>query len=620
MYNAEELYKDGKINEYFYDQLRRNLIRLPENLKESYVEDAIVMSSLGISSNENQKIYFYILLHIPEIIDNILSEQASKNHQVALLITQSVYNNLDKYPIDTVMNLYTATAKAAEELGLDVEKSVIDKIAYPNVGMGRQPEKPYNISKWINAINDIYSREKFVGFSRAFEEITKEWDKMEKTDFQYFLRFYQEGPKYKIAQTPGYYLPNSQISFNDVKGVIPSPIMPPKDNDFVPEKKKTDQNDVRQTIENQRSRIISRLNSAEKLLASLDGQLFAGNDQEDMLRLLQDLKRKVQVANKLRARSSLFEDLIYKAANELKLKGKKKGAIFLYKIAQEGDLPMAPPEEDPAAALLGELPTEDEGKPEGDMPEELDLGGDVPSLGGDDGNTRKALEEFFNRLETGTLLDLDEDDELDRKRFAQVVPQQMVTKDVELPDETPQPVQKKTPSPRDVELPEEEHTEDVIEAALQNVTIQDVVQRLEDVSAVYKQREISRQLSIIDLMLDKLGIASFFPTLGEAAKSALESNQYVSTRIEDILSKLRGSYDNDGAEKLLEVTEDELRPDMEGIKQSLESDKQKEEERKERRKAREDAKYEAQEKQVAQEGLKEKAPTIERGPQAQPIR
>ena len=53
----------------------------------------------------------------------------------------------------------------------------------------------------------------------------------------------------------------------------------------------------------------------------MDGQLFAGDDQEFMLKLLQDLKRKVQTANKIRLRSSLFEDYIYRTANFLLVHG-----------------------------------------------------------------------------------------------------------------------------------------------------------------------------------------------------------------------------------------------------------------------------------------------------------
>ena len=47
-------------------------------------------------------------------------------------------------------------------------------------------------------------------------------------------------------------------------------------------------------------------------------------------------------------------------------------------------------------------------------------------------------------------------------------------------------------------------------------------------------------------MLNKLGISGFFPALAEATRSALESNQYCQTRVEEILSKLISATDERG--------------------------------------------------------------------------
>jgi hypothetical protein len=88
--------------------------------------------------------------------------------------------------------------------------------------------------------------------------------------------------------------------------------------------------------------------------------------------------------------------------------------------------------------------------------------------------------------------------------------------------------------------------EDSLDKAFENITVKDVAKRLQALSTVFKNREIARQLSIIDLMLDKLGIAGLFPQLAEATKSALESNQYSSIRIEEVLSKLMSVIDEQG--------------------------------------------------------------------------
>ena len=117
------------------------------------------------------------------------------------------------------------------------------------------------------------------------------------------------------------------------------------------------------------------------------------------------------------------------------------------------------------------------------------------------------------------------------------------------------PVEKKRPkpgegpiksekSPRDAALLNIEN--DVLENALNNITINDVIIRMEALARVFKNREIARQLAIIDIMLDKLGIAGFFPALAEATRSALESNQYCQTRVEEVLSKLTSAADAKG--------------------------------------------------------------------------
>lgn len=605
--DLEQLHQSGEINGYFYNQLNKKLPFLPADLQETYIEEAINMSQVGINSNEEQKHFFYIILHTPEIIRDILTRESSKNMDVVSRIAAKVYKNLSKYPINTVVNFFYAVAKAAEELGFDVRQNVQEKLrtfessvslsksAYPQGYQDPPMMPPYDVSRWMTAIRDIYSRAAFEGLSLAFDTVTENWDKMEKLDFQYFLRFYQEGnPKYKIAQkyyesgNNGYFVPNYKPQYNDLKSVIPSPVSVPKIDFFEQApKQQPDTNDIRDKIEAQRSKLISRLNAAEKLLYSIEGQYFAGDDQDEMLRILQELKRRIQTANKIRIRSSLFEDYVYRTANQLWEEKRPRAASFFYKLAQ--DLPF-PPSEDPAGALLGdseELPVPGEEAPPSDLG-----GGNIKE------DTRNMLEEFFDRLETGVI---DTDDE------------EIIAKAQLMPNERVRP----TPAPEERPAPEVEiSADDAFEKALAGVSIEDVVKKLENVTTVYKQREIYKQLSIIDLMLDKLGLASFFPALGEAARSALDSNQYVLTRIEDILSKLRGAVKGK-SENLLEVTEDQLSPEAEGVKTNLIQQKQKEEERKERRRQKEDAKM-APEAPPAAETPKEElaAPVrVQRGPE-----
>ena len=130
-----------------------------------------------------------------------------------------------------------------------------------------------------------------------------------------------------------------------------------------------------------------------------------------------------------------------------------------------------------------------------------------------------------------------------------------------------------------------------MDAMLANVTIADIVAELEDLSKIFKVREIPRRLSLVDMMLDSKGLASYFPSLSEAQNKALDANNYISTRVEDILSKLRGSMGASDID-LKGGGGNEASPEVSGIKGKLEQDEAKEKARKDMRKQQQNAELE----------------------------
>ena len=80
-----------------------------------------------------------------------------------------------------------------------------------------------------------------------------------------------------------------------------------------------------------------------------------------------------------------------------------------------------------------------------------------------------------------------------------------------------------------------------LDATFDSVTMEEIVSRVGRISKYYKVREMPRRLARVDMMFDSKGISSFFPSLSEAQNKALEANNYIATRIDDILSKVRGS-------------------------------------------------------------------------------
>jgi hypothetical protein len=136
------------------------------------------------------------------------------------------------------------------------------------------------------------------------------------------------------------------------------------------------------------------------------------------------------------------------------------------------------------------------------------------------------------------------------------------------------------------ETPADDNTDDLIEAALRNVTVDDVIRRLEMLVSVYNQREISRQLAILDIMMDRIGLASFFPGLGEAMSKALDSNQYIGTRLGDVLAQLKGSIKSSGTEEWMNASKNSD-PKTADIRRKLEAQKDEEDQKKLQRKQKE---------------------------------
>lgn len=72
-----------------------------------------------------------------------------------------------------------------------------------------------------------------------------------------------------------------------------------------------------------------------------------------------------------------------------------------------------------------------------------------------------------------------------------------------------------------------------------NLTL--VINRLEGLSKTLKSRDTIRELASIDILLNEMGMASYFPELTDAQAKLIESFGYASNKIESIIAKMRGS-------------------------------------------------------------------------------
>jgi len=78
-------------------------------------------------------------------------------------------------------------------------------------------------------------------------------------------------------------------------------------------------------------------------------------------------------------------------------------------------------------------------------------------------------------------------------------------------------------------------------AGVPAINIKGIIDRLEGLSKTLKSRDMIRELASIDILLNELGLASYFPELSDAQSKLIESYGYASNKVESIIAKLRGS-------------------------------------------------------------------------------
>lgn len=595
------------------------------------------------------------------IIDIPSKEQLEElmNSKYDIEITPSVQEKVDK-----LIEFFGKSKKPFSLPKFDLKK------AYPNYDDYINIPGQHNTQKWIQAVKDIYSKEK-EGNSRvlSIRKSTSGWNVMETFDFLNWLKFHEAGEhlKYKFAalwyenDEPGFMIP-----IKPDKDEAPQPQASGKDIDFARDSvaEELTKKERKDLIEKQRNKIIGRLDSAEKLLRSPDGQMFSGKEFESLLETIYQLKKKIHLVNKVSTSTRLYDDMIVREANILHKNGFIKAAEMLYSVAQtpgqsdavQGDpqdnvknsdkvdlAPAASPG-DPSGAghpgAPGGLPSMGPGMPQNapsaSAPETGPNEMSAPTV-----TTPKGISDFLDALETSNIttedsLEVNDSDDL-LVTEAQVAPPAAALEDVPMTDspmpsklketdldptftKPPSKPSGKSPSKPLSDEPLEVTEEDVtknpeleeshessnfdkkVDAIFADITIADVVAKLEVLAKFYKTREAPRQLGIVDMMLDSLGIASYFPSLAEATNKSLESNNYISTRVEDILSKLRGAMDT---EEIDLQGNDVDRPDVAGIKGKLKDDADKEKSRKQQRKEQEIADLEGKDKETPEIEIEE---------------
>jgi len=631
------------MNDYIKNLLLSRL-DLVEN-KDGLIKTCHLMNQFGVNSDNDLKDYFYITNNIRKIAKNVF--QKTLDDKDFLKVSLSIFNNRDCYPINNIFNFYKASEVSLNKSGIS-----ITKIAYPQGFDSYNADSPHDINKWKKAAYAIgFHINQGQNENSAIQLVTKNWEKMEQNDFKSWIRFYQEGAdkkynQHKTAQNrfmelgQGAFLPiknlqpgfTAQRDFNNSDDLI---------HQFEMNQKQNQEDESMKQIR----ALIGRLNSAERLATTSGIEKALGNKYEPWLRALYDLKREIQVSMLKSKRASLVPDMVIRKANQLLAAGHAEPARLMMKIAQVSPPPVTPEllDENLPESESGDAPMP-EFVPDSEIMDEPLIGEELPEEESDDAWVEEFLNGLAGKTETyedtenqdqndsddfitvsedeiiglKTYAQLSEQTPLAAKPFSQNVPtseskqnrppqssapnnQQILTNLDAKPSQTPgnnnpqnqivtlnKPVNAPaTQAPQNTDTPANQG----LDAALKSITVKDIVDRLEKLQTVFQTREISNQLSLSDAGLSALGLSSYFPEIGEATAKSLDANQYCLTRIEDVLSKLRGSditheqsFDLEGKEKT------QAKENGAALVSKLNAEKNKEDERKKAKEIAQNAK------------------------------
>ena len=463
---------------------------LDDSLRQLAKDDAELLEHLGVSDERQRNLAFYLDLFLDELCGELGMPVPSDRRAVLAKAFSELRGAKDADLSDIRSALYRAMGGKRT------------KRAYPNIsGVMETNMKPRrDVDKWVKTLGEIHAAER-VGANRenAFRNLTEEWDPVEKLDFQQWLRYYERGDHEKYASAPE---------------VAPAPA------DQQPVAPRRRLGPESRSIEENRKSLIGRLDAAKRLLRFFAPPVWPQERWNSIYRALADLEQEIIG---LRTTASM-RDRIIRTAAILDKAGFGDGAKTLLRIAQ-------PPDEDVASQIEKALTGKEyQIKPSGGdlppMPPGGDLspmppGGDLspmPPTGGE--GVPPAGEAGAPPPEGG------------------MPPEAMGT----LPEPPPPP----TPAP-EPEPPKDEGKKPAKdENPYADATANDILDILEPLMKRFKEREVVRQLSKADMMMDALNIVSYFPELGEAVGRLIETDSYVGTRLEKIIGKLRGGLRDDG--------------------------------------------------------------------------
>jgi hypothetical protein len=469
---------------------------LDDELKGLAAKDAEMFGRIGVDNERERN----LVLYLDFFLDDLAEEMGRPLPVDRRLVIQAAFWKLrDKDDVD-LTDIRRAVFEAL--------KPVTRKAYHNTMGLLEDNAKPQrDLGKWIRALGEVFAAERAgEPRNRAVARLTKEWSPVEQTDFTQWVRYYEKGDheKYglKITAAEEERMPPGELMREQLKmQAQPEQQQQPKEQQPVRRRRGRPPRTAPKTLQDRKNFIIGRLDAIRRELRQFV-EAWPTHVWNELYQTLADLEQQIVG---LRTESSM-RDCLIRTAGIWEKHGIAAGAQAIRRIAQppgggedvvsqiEKALtgreyetePPPSPEEAGAAGLPPPAPPGELGPPPagGPGPAEEPMGGPPPEAMG------------------------------------------------ELPEAPP------PPKPEGGEEKGKPPGKD--ENPYSGSSVRDVLNILEPLSSVFKERETVRKLSKVDMMMDGLGIVSYFPELGEVIARLIETDSYVSTRLEKIMNKLRG--------------------------------------------------------------------------------
>lgn len=358
---AQDLFKNNKINQFALEYLVEiSDDGLDDSLFQEAVDDMLIATSLGVTSKEDFRVFFYIDHFCEDLVDEIFGVSLNESEEDDL--KRFMFGLKDKVDFSNLLSYRVAILKWLQDKGKLEKEAFFGQHTRQNATPIKYLNK-YNLENWailVNLINKMLS----LGIDRKralIEASNKIEDNQERLNFLswYNFKFGKDKIKYDVSSSQEsdmsnrkfagiyedaaqYYIPKEHFG-SGVSNTSPESLITPVEE--LNSKKEKEQD-----LEAARAKMLSRTFAIDKLLQKHHKTL--GIEQvdkiEDALNSLRKQIRKLTLA-------SMFTDCMIRTASIVESNGFQEGGDVLRKIAVDGLVPGQSTGEDSLNKLLEQL-------------------------------------------------------------------------------------------------------------------------------------------------------------------------------------------------------------------------------------------------------------------------